>query len=224
MKSNLLMVRLNIQEGFTALTQRIPQDLFQAGELDAIFVIKHMGKNKDNPHYHIALTTSLTSQTLRARLKIYFGIKGNGAFSLKKWDGDPKFIQYCLHECKTMEDVQANLMMNTYKFYTPSVLEQMLQNSADIQDNLRKNTPKKIMIEIYNTLSPDRGYTNQCLFRAIMKYYIARGDWLPNKFQAERYINYLRVMINEREDAKRGNTQGVDRFIDELYENYFLRL
>jgi len=198
--------------------------MFDTGELQEIFIIKHMGKNQDNPHFHMALKSTLTTQTLRARLKKYYTCKGNETLSVKKWDGKDKFIQYCLHECKTLQEVNDNLLLNTMPSVGQEELGELLKKHLTMSLIIKENRPKKVMIEIYEKLDMNRGYTDQCLFQEIMRYYIAKGDWLPNKFQAERYLNYLKMMIAEYRDSTRDDSMNMDYFIKRLYENYFLRI
>lgn len=218
---NHISIRLNQCEGFL---QKM-KDFFQDEDYHAVFCISHQGKNKDNPHWHLGVITKITIQTLRARLKTAVGCVGNKQVSMKKWDGKRKYIQYCLHECLTMEDVQDTIVMNknySGQWYSDDELQEMLNLSRAIKNNIIENRPKKVMVEIFEGLDMSRGYTDQCLFREVLKYYISKGDWLPNKHQAERYLNYLKMMIAEVKDQGREDTQNVDYFIDNLYEKYFL--
>lgn len=219
---NHISIRLNQVEGF----RQKMLDFFSGEDYECVFIISHQGKHKDNPHWHLAVITKCTIQTLRARLHAAVGCKGNKQVSMKKWDGKRKYIQYCLHECKTIDEVNDTIEVNRNyagQWWTDDELKEMLRLTTVITDNIIQNRPKKVMIEIFERLDMSRGYTDQCLFREIMRYYIDKGDWLPNKHQAERYINYLKMMIAEVRDQVRDDTQNMDYFIDRLYENYFLR-
>ncbi|WP_445775542.1 hypothetical protein, partial [Shewanella sp.] len=109
-----LAIRLTLREGYTELTNKIDTDVFAPGELESIFIIKHLGKHQDNPHFHFAVVSSLSTQTLRARLKKYYNCKGNETLSIKKWDGQDKYLQYCLHECTTVDEVNRDILQNTF--------------------------------------------------------------------------------------------------------------
>lgn len=61
--------------------------------------VKHHGKEKENPHYHIVIKTDVKLQAFRVRLrKIFDAGKGNGNMSIKPWDGDIRAISYMFHE------------------------------------------------------------------------------------------------------------------------------
>ncbi|WP_445775543.1 hypothetical protein, partial [Shewanella sp.] len=135
-----------------------------------------------------------------------------------------KYLQYCLHECTTVDEVNRDILQNTFPSLTQDRLALLLQNHQAIAIVIKEGAPRKVMTELFEKLDLTRGYTDQSLFRIILRYYIDKGDWIPNKFQAERYLHYLKVMLAQHSDLARGDTQSVDRFIDNLYEKYFLRL
>lgn len=53
---NGIMIRVNLQEGYTAKVN----DFLDDEDYDCKFVIRHEGKHKDNPHLHIAILTKIT--------------------------------------------------------------------------------------------------------------------------------------------------------------------
>jgi hypothetical protein len=219
---NGIMIRVNLQEGYTEkLTTFLSNE-----EYECVFMVKHEGKLKDNPHYHIGMITQATIQTVRARLKQSLETQGNKLYSMKKWDKDKKFIQYCLHECDTMDEVRSAVKINkNYSgiWYSEATLEQLLQASKVIQDNIKANSPHKVMIEVYNTIDWELVRSDRDIFKFIMRAYIDRGDWLPNRYQIERYMNYIKVMRAQILDKTSGDGNAQERFLDGLYDNYFLR-
>jgi len=65
----------------------------------SLLAVKHKGKRKDNPHYHIVVRTMVKQQAFRVRLKnIFTEGKGNEHLSLRSWDGDDKALSYLFHE------------------------------------------------------------------------------------------------------------------------------
>lgn len=64
-----------------------------------IFAMRHVGKFKENPHFHLVITTVIKLQTFRVRMKKLFTKgTGNGHMSIKVWDGDEKALSYLFHE------------------------------------------------------------------------------------------------------------------------------
>jgi len=65
----------------------------------SVLAVKHSGKNKDNPHYHIVIKTNVKHQAFRVRMKnVFTDGKGNEHMSLRVWDGDDKALSYLFHE------------------------------------------------------------------------------------------------------------------------------
>lgn len=162
---------------------------------------------------------------MRARLKKALDTQGNKSYSMKKWDTDKKFIQYCLHECDDMEDVQRTVLVNTKygnTWYDDETLEHLMKASKVIQDNIKANSPHKVMIEVYHTIDWDECRGDRDIFKFIMRAYIDRGDYLPNKYQTDRYMNYIKVMRAQILDSKEVQPIHQERFLDDLYENYYL--
>lgn len=218
-----IIIRVNLQEGYSALINSFLED----EDFECKFVIRHAGKHKDNPHLHISLITNLSIPTTRARLKKCLNTQGNKQYSMKKWNLDKKFIQYCLHECTTMEEVRSSITHNTKyggsTWWDEPTLQQLLKQNLVIQTNIKANQPHKVMVDIYNTIDWEMHISDVILFKYIMRAYISRGDWLPNHHQILRYMNYLRVMRAQILDNTTGNQNHQEEFLDQLYKNYFLR-
>ncbi len=218
-----ICIRVNLQEGYSDLINQFLKD----DDFDCVFAIRHNGKNNDNPHLHIAITTKLTIPTTRARLKKSLNCTGNKQYGMKKWDLDKKFIQYCLHECTEMDEVHAVITHNRKYgnsiWWDDQILKTLLKQHLVIATNIKANQPHKVMVDIYNTIDWDTCYTDSTLFKYIMRAYISRGDWLPNYHQVSRYMNYLKVMRAQILDNTTGNKNHQEEFLDQLYRNYFLR-
>lgn len=222
MKHNGIMIRVNLLEGYS---QKV-NDFLQDEDYECKFVVRHDGQHKDNPHLHIAILTKITIQTMRARLKKALECQGNKSYSMKKWDTDKRFIQYCLKECDDMEDVRRTVLVNDKYgniWYDEEQLEHMMKASKVIQDNIKANSPHKVMIEVYQTIDWEECRGDRDIFKFIMRAYIERGDYLPNKYQMDRYMNYIKVMRAQILDSQTDDKNHQERFLDDLYENYYLR-
>lgn len=68
-------------------------------DYQSILAVKHTGKRKDNPHYHIVVKTNVKPQAFRVRMKNVFNdARGNEHMSIRAWDGDSKALSYLFHE------------------------------------------------------------------------------------------------------------------------------
>jgi len=70
-------------------------------DLSRILAIGHTGDTSENEHMHfvIELKTNLQKQSFDTRLKnIFPGLKGNGSYSTKVWDGRDEACSYMFHE------------------------------------------------------------------------------------------------------------------------------
>lgn len=88
------VLRLQALDGYSSKFDEVFGDRFSR-----VLCVHHLGKKRDNPHYHFCLTTDYKSDALRKYLKGHFNLaKGNKHLSLKSWDGDEKACSYLFHE------------------------------------------------------------------------------------------------------------------------------
>jgi len=88
-------VRVDALDGYLEKIQSLPLCL----DYKSIVAVKHHGTNKENPHYHLVVQTSVLQQAFRVRLRKIFDLgKGNGHMSLKPWDGNNDAVSYLFHE------------------------------------------------------------------------------------------------------------------------------
>jgi len=223
-----LAIRIDEKEGYETLIR----DTFTPGDegvFESSFCIKHVGKTERNPHFHLAVKSRLRKETLRARLNLIFNKgSGNGHMSIKEWDGQDKYIQYCLKESSSDEYMNKTIVVNSngghFVMYPPSKLSELRERSADIVNEIKENTPQQIVGRIAGEFVQN-GWrvTDKAVFTRIMKYLMGKGKWvLSNKFQAERWVLQVRVVIAQMKDAKAGTEKSQDEVIDELFEKYFL--
>lgn len=170
-----------------------------------ILCVFHNGKKGDNPHFHFCLTTDYKQQALRVHLKNHFNIgKGNKHLSLKVWDGDRKACSYLFHEgtepviCKGFSEQE----INDFK-----TLNDM------VQAEVKRNAPAKIVEDATEYFMNKPGTTHQDIFLYIFNRLRKNGDWLPNKFQCERWI--MRIEANLLTDKQ------YDSYLKRQYETWF---
>lgn len=218
-----LAIRLNKFDGYEEKLKTFftPGDTF-----DAVYGISHKGKSSNNPHWHFAVEAWFPKDTIRARIaKEFSQEKGNKNHSVKEWDGDETYIQYTLKELKDFNDINDVLVCNarTGGFLMNGNLEKLHARSQMIVDEIKDNTPTKICMRIAEMmLESDLRVTDYEIFRLICKYLMKRGKFLPNKFQAERWVLQVKVCIAQIEDAKTSGEKSQEAVIKNLYENYFL--
>ena len=222
-----LTIRLN---DFNYETQA--RTFFAVGDMfDAVYGIKHTGKKSNNPHWHFVVESWYSKDTLRARIAKEFDLfKGNKNHSLKEWDGDDQLVQYTLHELKDFNDLHNVLMVNSrtggFKMFAECQLKKLHTRSQSIVADIRENSPNKICLRIAQQIL-DGGFKNntQEIFRLICKHLMLRGKFLPNKFQAERWVLQVQVHIAQIHDSKTEGEFSQERLIQQLYNDYFnLRL
>lgn len=217
-----LAIRLNMFEGYEEKL-----NFFSPGEtFESVFGIRHQGKNKNNPHIHFAVECWTTEQTLRARIgKIFDFAKGNKNHSVKQWDGDDTYIQYTFKELKDYNQLSDVLVINsrTGGFLAHGDLEKLHQRSRLVAEEIKENTPTKICLKIAEQIiESEIRISDFEIFRQICLYLMTKGKFLPNKFQAERWIIQVKVCIAQIKDGRSGGTKSQEDVISNLYENYFL--
>ena len=227
-----LCIRIDERDGYPELIEKV----FKGEDYASAMVVKHLGKEGRNPHYHAVCEAYYTKETMRYRLnKVFDKGSGNGHMSLKEWDGDKKAIQYLLHECKSPEDVEANVKVNVGERYEDhrfvmmawSELERLRQLSIEIADEIKDNSPGKICGLIAKHIV-DNGLLasdKRLVWNLICKWLMKKGKWMiSNKFQAERWMLQVRTEVAKIEDAKRGGTKSQDELIEEMFQDYFVRV
>lgn len=223
-----LAIRIDEKDGYPQLIQDtfVPGDMFKA-----VFCVKHLGKNKTNPHYHFAVESYYGANTLMSRLKqIFTKGSGNGHMARKVWDGSDKYIQYCLKEIESEAQLYNDVKVNwgedslDYVMIPHNKLMELWNNSKQIVEAIKENTPNKICHHIATFILDNKlpRHDREC-FKQICRYLIKKGSFLPNKFQAERWINQVKVEMALIEDARSGGQKSQDDLIEELYQNYFCK-
>ena len=169
-----------------------------------VLCVPHTGKKGDNPHYHFAVTCDYKQQALRAHLKKHFTKgRGNRHVSIKVWDGGDKACSYMFHE-----GTEPLMKIG----FSDRQIEDFKMMNERIQTDIKKNAPAKI-VEDATEHFWGKNPSHATIFMWIMNRLRANGDWLPNKYQMDRWI--LRIEANVRTDTEWKS------FLINLYEGWY---
>lgn len=173
-------LRLQALDGYQAKFTKVFGDRFEVA-----LCVPHKGKKGDNPHYHFILRCDYknTTQALRKYLNSHFDQgKGNKHLSLKPWDGSAKACAYLFHEGTEalMEKGVLPEEIETFKAMNHRVKEMMVKSNDVVDEAVA------LLLQKYK---PDK----RQMFHTLFDIYVAKGEWLPNKFQWERLMNKVRL-------------------------------
>lgn len=210
MSTNKFCVRINLYDGYES---RIKEFFSQTDSYPKVFIGFHIGKTGENPHYHVVFTTDkpITVSTLRKRFKLVFTKgKGNGHISVKEWDGKLDAIGYVYHE-------DQHLVPTVLHGFTAEEISQAKSINAEHQDKIKSESPMKVLEKVverlfqaghttytdhYGQVKVRSRWTHEEIFNVIMDAYIEKGDWLPNRFQMERYIMKVQLMLTQDDESR----------------------
>ncbi|WP_445779404.1 hypothetical protein [Shewanella sp.] len=197
--------------------------ILQMEEMGQMFVVKHQGKKKNNPHFHFAIQTDVKKDAYRKRLKkIFTKGSGNGHMSLKDWDGEMLYIQYLTHECKDINELKDNILINTIG-YDDATLVDLLARSRNIVDGMTANNPVNVVQKIIVRLTEEKVFkpTPSLIFHMIMEWYGKQeGKWYPNRFQMDNYIMYILGQMSRIADAPSGGNDEWTAFKERMWYKY----
>lgn len=194
------VLRLQALDGYQAKFDTVFGDRFTR-----VLCVHHTGRKGDNPHYHFCFTCDYRKDALRKYLKGYFDLAtGNKHLSLKDWDGDTKACSYLFHE-GTTELIS--------KGFTQDEIDMFKADNDIVQAKMVKApTIVKMCVEYFK--EKERIPDKREIFTHMIKLYRKNGEWIPNKFQADRLLTKIRSDLAQSEADER-------RFIFELYNEYF---
>lgn len=195
------VLRLQALDGYQAKFATVFGDRFSR-----VLCVHHTGRRGDNPHYHFCLTCDYRKDALRKYLKGHFDLaSGNRHLSLKDWDGDPRACSYLFHE-GTEELI--------VKGFTQEEISEFKRDNDVVQAKMLKApTVVKMCVEYFK----QKGYTpdkREIFTHMVQIYRKNASEWIPNKFQSERYITRIRsdLAVTDAQEAL---------FIQNLYNEYF---
>lgn len=178
-QSEGFFVRVNEHEGYEEKLKLLEEH----PDYIRLLAVRHVGKFKENRHFHFAVNTvpELKPQTFRVRMKTIFDAgKGNAHMSIKPWDGSEKALSYMFHETPvdlitqyghSDDDVARYIAFDAdvkkaYKrtgcssstqFLTQSVIETF----DDMVNKYKQGDHNPDSFESINTIRLDNGYPNR---------------------------------------------------------------
>lgn len=171
-----------------------------------VLAVHHTGKKKDNPHYHFVIDCDYKTQALRVMLKKEFTLaKGNRHLSLKQWDGDEKACSYLFHE-----GTEAIIS----KGYTWEEITKFKESDIAIRSEMTKASDIVVEVAEYFKRSSSKPSQRDVFYRLI-DLFRNRGDWLPDRYRATRYVVKVFALLAEDDDDK------WRAFKNNLFNEYF---
>lgn len=228
------MLRLNKYDGY--------EDLFTEAmeRFSKAIGVYHTGsKTKENPHYHFVIDSDIhLRDTIRKHFKKYFDKgSGNQHMSIKPCDDKEEVYSYLFHE-DDKEDFKIVYNnghdledINRYKELNNKIKEDIKNNTVDknieqILEKIRLDGDRQERIfNIYRDQwvsdSDLKHFENKKkIFKYIMEHYMEKGGWLPNKYQCDRMIMKIQVLLcNSKSETKKF----IDCQFNEWYSDKHLR-
>lgn len=206
---NQYAIRIDDREGYKELLTTF----FTEVDYKDVLIVSHSGRTGENIHYHICVSTTLKSQALRKRLKVVFTLgKGNGHMSLKDWDGNEKALSYMFHED------EATIIYN--KTYSTDDISRFKEINATVQADIKNNSPNTIVSKVVTDLleNPKRYRDHKSIFFAISTIIYENGDFFPNKFQMDRWITKVQMLLCQDDEFSR--RRFFEMKYNEMYDKY----
>lgn len=164
-------------------------DIFSKDRFKRVLCLPHNGRKGDNPHFHLVIDCDYNQDALRKELKKYFAQgKGNAHMSIKVWDGNSKACSYLFKE-----ETEPILR----KGFTDEDLYNFKKQDEFIKETIEKGEPKKVVALIAQKCKGDDKWKHKDICFMFFDYYRSKGDWMPNKFQLERYVRAVQTVLCE---------------------------
>lgn len=165
-----------------------------------VLAVRHTGRSEDNPHFHIIIEEYEHSmQNLRKQLKLVFDEgEGNQHMSLKKFDQNKKGYAYMFHEM----DRDSFRVVASRGHSIADILSYKNHHQA-VLTQISNNTPHKIcdkVVQVLRTAQPQRGrFEKSEICKEIWLHCKAQGDWQPNRFQLQRWVQRIEMLCTKSE-------------------------
>ena len=212
---NEYVLRLQDHEGYRELF-----DSCFGAAFDRVLCVRHTGKRRDNPHYHFCLRTTYDKRDSLARhLKKFFTKgKGNKHMSLKCWDGREEALSYLFHEDGGPEMVRG---------YSEDDIQRLKAMDLKIRESHVK--PLDVCEVVLQQINESKTHvidwgreahkSRKVVFRFLYQYYLKKGEWMPNKYQMERYINRVRMLVVLQDPDRRKGMEHT--YCEQMYDEWF---
>lgn len=149
-------IRLNQLDGYCDLLKVFLSE----SDYTKVYSMAHKGDRTDpNPHWHIALVTSVKEKAFRKRMNnVFTKGKGNGHISIKQWDGKLEAISYMFHED---DDKSVPFFTKGYTEEDMNVFKKMNQEVKVLVNKAKQKASWKLEEKVmdYYKLNPREFYT-----------------------------------------------------------------
>lgn len=184
-------IRIQALDGYDGLIQ----SFFADDRFTETIRVHHTGKHRNNPHYHLCVKTDYSqAQTLRKAIqKTMNKAKGNKHVSVKAWDGEVRAVAYLFHEGTEPDMIRG---------IPQSFINEARMLNQTIQEEIEKNTVGKVCDEATLYFAAlGKKVTDPMIFSYLYDRYHKTGDWLPNRYQFERYIVRIRANLAQSKET-----------------------
>jgi hypothetical protein len=170
-------------------------------EITHLVVVKHRGRSRENPHFHLVVRAFIKLPALRAKLrKIFDNGKGNGHMSIKAWDYKEEALSYLFHE----EEVDTPLLL---KGWSDQEVSGWKARNTQVQKDSQGASYKAVDLAIMQLERDLNGSAaswevieDEYIFNVIMGCIRDTKLHWPSKFQMRHYIDQVKKEIAQRDD------------------------
>lgn len=165
----------------------------------SMIAVRHLGKNRDNPHYHIVIKTAVKQQAFRVRMKKVFDMgKGNAHMSIKEWDGALEAISYLFHENESDDVIVAR------KNISDETIEKARERNRDVQTKIEKakeraswRLEEALYQQIMNdpTIRKEYVYHEQRIAEELVLLALRNDKYVPNDYQLKAMVTKIRFKL-----------------------------
>lgn len=183
--------------------------LQHSSDYQAIIAVKHFGNNKNNPHYHVVIKTSVKDQAFRVRMKKVFDMaKGNEHMSIKPWDGNIDAISYLFHENDSEEII---LLRHNVSDET---IEKARERNREVRVKVEKAkqraswTLEEEVLEFYRQAKTGVRISEFHIAQTIILTALRKDKYVPNDFLLKSMVTKIQFKLmdgdikNEEQFAK----------------------
>ena len=204
-------VRLQAYDGYAEKIRMLQN----CSDYNAIIAVKHYGKKKDNPHYHIVIKTRVKDQAFRVRLKKIFDQgKGNEHMSIKTWDGALEAISYLFHEDDSEDVIVLRHNVSDDTIQKAKELNKRVQGQVEKSKQKASWTLEQEVFEYYKSnpsLKPDQLQIAHMIILSALR----KDKYVPNDFLLKAMVTKIMFKLLN------GETNKEDVFAKRLVANVY---
>lgn len=165
-----------------------PEVVIGPNPITNVICVKHTGKKKEHPHVHFVFDTlySTKGEFDRVFTQFFDKGKGNKHHSTKPADDNDDAFSYLFHERGGTDCVW-------YSFgHSDSEIERFIELNEVHQAEWK--TPMEMCVLISKRL--DKNSSKKQIHFAMYEEFAKKGNYLPDKRQAERYYHKVYLLIH----------------------------